>query len=71
MRILFLIGIAIVIVGALPMVKEIVPGFIPTAGNNYQYLIMVLGGIVAVIGLSSGLSGERSRIAKMLGFKES
>ena len=68
MRILFLIGIAIVIVGALPMVKDIVPNFIPTSGNNYQYLIMILGGIVGAIGLT-GQRDERGRIAKMLGFK--
>lgn len=68
MRLLFLIGIVIVIVGGLPMLGNIVPNFIPTSGNNYQYLIIILGGIVAVIGLT-GQRDERGRIAKMLGFK--
>ena len=68
MRVLFLIGIVIIIVGGLPMLGNIVPNFIPPSGNNYQYLIMILGGLVAVIGLT-GQRDERGRIAKMLGFK--
>lgn len=71
MRLLFLLGIIIVIVGALPLAKDVLPSAIPTSGNNYQYLIMVLGGIVAVMGLF-GIGGDqsRSRIARVLGFKE-
>lgn len=69
MRILFLIGLAIVIVGALPMFGNSVQ-FIPTSGDNYQYTIIVLGALVALIGLFGSKSGERSKIAKMLGFKE-
>lgn len=70
MRLLFLIGIVIVIIGGLPMLGDIVPNFIPTSGNNYQYLIMILGGIVALSGLFGSQDQSRSRIAKMLGFKE-
>lgn len=71
MRLLFLIGIVIVIVGALPFAKDVLPSAIPISGNNYQYLIMILGGVVAVIGLL-GVGGDqsRSRVARALGFKE-
>ena len=69
MRLLFFIGLAIVIVGALPMFGNSVP-FIPTSGDNYQYTIIVLGALVALIGLLGSKDGERSKIARMLGFKE-
>lgn len=69
MRFLFLIGLAIVILGALPMIGNSVP-FIPTSGDNYQYIIIVLGALVALSGLFGSKTGERSKIAKVLGFKE-
>lgn len=69
MRILFLIGLAIVILGALPIIGTSVP-FIPTSGDNYQYAIMILGALVTLIGLFGSNTGERSKIARMLGFKE-
>lgn len=68
MRLLFLIGLAIVIVGALPMFGNNLP--IPTSGDNYQYTIIILGALVTLIGLFGSNTGERSKIARMLGFKE-
>ncbi len=68
MRLLFLIGLAIVILGALPIFKISLPGFI--SGDNYQYAITILGGLVTLTGLFSSKNGERTRIAKMFGFKE-
>ena len=66
MRLLFLIGLAIVIIGALPVLKI----SLPISGDNYQYAIIILGALVALIGLFSSSNGERSKIARMLGFKE-
>lgn len=69
MRLLFLIGLAIVTLGALPLIGTNFP-FIPTSGDNYQYAIIILGALVTLMGLFSSNNGERSKIAKMLGFKE-
>ena len=49
MRIGFILGVLVVIVGALPLI-----GFMPeilNTGNNYSYLIIILGALIAVIGL--------------------
>ena len=65
MRLLFLIGLAIVILGVLPILKIDL-----LSGENYQYAIIVLGALVSLIGLFGSKDGERSKIARMLGFKE-
>ena len=65
MRLLFLIGLAIVVLGALPILKINL-----LSGENYQYAIIILGALVTLSGLFGSKAGERSKIAKMLGFKE-
>ncbi|MDP4012680.1 MAG: hypothetical protein Q8R00_03700 [Candidatus Nanoarchaeia archaeon] len=69
-KLIFILGVLVVIVAALPLFPGLVPSMIPTSGQNYQYTLMVLGVLVALIGLFSSGNGERNKIAKMLGFKE-
>ncbi len=65
MRLLFLIGLAVVILGALPILKINL-----LSGDNYQYAIIILGALVALSGLFGSKNGERGKIARVLGFKE-
>ena len=46
MKLIFILGLAVIVIGAMPVI-----GFVPEqlAGMNYNYLIMSLGALIAVI----------------------
>jgi len=50
--ILLIIGVLVLITGVLPLIKSFLPQLIPTEGIIYQAIIILLG----IIGIIAGLS---------------